>query len=231
MVKWEDELGGRIENFVAKSKEKIANVTAQNLIETNAINPFLVAALGMELKTVARFYVYQRIQRGIVTSFGADMEFIVKGIAGGKRGEWWDVVTEYEGMTYYISVKSGPSDMDKDQVEHFADRATKEMKKDKSAYPIIGMGYGRSLWPIIGTTLKNKGLSPEKHAIFGKRLYEILTKDPNGHKKILTIIKEAEKKILGKKTITDLIEEKVEEIAKEFQKKYRTVGDLIDDTF
>jgi len=126
---WEDDIRERMKQFSKRMLENINSLDAEKMIETNAINPILVKALGLGLEDAARYYVYQRIQRSIVTSFGSDMEFIVKRSIEGERGEWWDVVKKYDDVHYYVSVKSGPSDMDKDQVDHFAERAKKSNER------------------------------------------------------------------------------------------------------
>jgi len=229
---WEEDIRDRMKQFSKRMLENINNLNAEKMIETNAINPILVKALGLGIEETAQYYVYQRIQRSIVTSFGHDMEFIIKRAMVGERGDWWDVVKKEKDVHYYVSVKSGPNDMDQDQVDHFSMRAKKVMKEDKKAYPFIGMGYGKSLWPIIKSTLKKNELDPEKYAIFGKKMYELITGDPNHYKKLLGAIEKGEEESLGEgKTVLDLIEDKITEITKDFKKKYKNINELLADTF
>lgn len=231
MEEWEEEISERIKEFSNRIKKNLDALSAEKLVNTSAINPVLVKALGLSLEDTARFFVYQRIQRSVVTSFGSDMEFIVKRAMGGKRGVWWDVVKKTKDVDYFVSVKSGPSDMDKDQVDHFAQKAKAEMEKNPKAYPIIGMAYGKNLWGVIGKTLLNNGLDPTKHAIFGKKLYNQLTNDPQHYKKLLAAVERGEQKVFGNKTIIEVIEDKVKTITSDFRKKYKDIDELLEDTW
>jgi len=62
-------------------------------------------------------------------------------------------------------------------------------------------------------------------------LYALLTGDKNYYKKLLNIVVNVESKVIGKKTILKLMDEKVDEIAKEFKNKYKNVDELLSDTF
>jgi len=106
------------------------------------------------------------------------------------------------------------------------------MREDKKAYPFIGMGYGKSLWPVIKKTLEDNDLDPNRYAVFGKKMYELITGDPDHYKKLLAAIEKGEEEVLGEgKTVLDLIEEKVTEITSSFKKKYNNVDELLADTF
>lgn len=221
-----------LEDFITRAAEIIGDLSAEKMISESAINPILAQALGFsDFRSLARFYVYQRISRSLVTSFGTHMENLVKSIIDGEKGDWWDVVKKSSKINYYISVKSGPRDMNKDQTVEFSRRAKKIMKEDPKALPIIAMGYGKKAWPVITDTLKAQGLNPNKHSYVGKNLYALLTGDKNYYKKLLNIVVNVESKVIGKKTILKLMDEKVDEIAKEFKNKYKNVDELLSDTF
>jgi len=231
-MSYEPALRNEIERFVKEAIKRIKKLNARTMVEEAAINPFLVKALGInDFDSLAKFYVYQRVGRGLVTSFGTTIEKIIKALCGGRKGDWWDVVTTLNGVTYYISVKSGPRDMDKDQVQHFATRAKELLKQQPDAHPVIAMGYGREPLGPIAPTLKDEGLNPEQHTLTGKELYETITGDPEFHKKLLELIDEISAQTLGGNRIIELIEDKVKEIAEEFKKKYSTIDELLLDTF
>jgi hypothetical protein len=138
--------------FVRNGIKNIEELTGKAMIQEASINPFLVKALGIsDFDALARFYVFQRIGRSLVTSFGMTvMESFVKTLGGGKKGQWWDINISKDGKHLHISVKSGPRDMDADQVTHFAREAQTLMSKDESAVPLIAMCYGREpLGPIV----------------------------------------------------------------------------------
>lgn len=227
-----DDISEPIQKFLNRAVAIIGKLSGEQMVDESAINPFLAKALGFnDFDSLARFYVYQRVGRSLVTSFGMVLEDVVKAIVKGKKGEWWDVVTEKNGVTYFISVKSGPRDMNKDQTIEFSRKAKSVMGKDPKTKPIIGMAYGKRVWPVILDTLRREGLDPNKHALAGKVLYTELTGDKNYHQKLLDLVVEMELESTGGKTILEILDSKVLEIASDFKKKYKTVDDLLADTF
>jgi len=86
-------------------------------LEDININPFLTRMLHLRTsEELLRFNVYQTVSRSIVTSMGTSLECMVADCGGrrGRRGEWHDVVKEDWEDTYWIQVKSGPNNIDKD---------------------------------------------------------------------------------------------------------------------
>ena len=152
---------GSLRRFITRAGEIIGELTAERMIAESAINPILAKSLGFrDFESLSKFYVYQRIGRSLVTSFGTRMEKLVKIIIDGDKGEWWDVVKETGRVNYYVSVKSGPRDMNKDQTVEFSRKAKQAMEEDGKAHPFIAMGYGKEAWPIITNTLGKEGLDP-----------------------------------------------------------------------
>lgn len=230
----EEIIEAEVAKFIKNGIKNIQGLTVKTLIEEAAINPFLVKALGItDFDSLARFYVYQRVGRSLVTSFGMTvMEQFVKTLGGGKKGQWWDIkIPAPEGKTYYISVKSGPRDMDKDQVVHFSREAKELVKEDPNAIPLIAMCYGREPLGPIASTLRSEGLDPNETTLTGKELYQTLTGQPNFHVKLLELTGKVALKTLQDKKFIDIIEDKVKEIAEGFKRKYRTVDDLLLDIF
>jgi len=227
-----DETEQHLAEFLTRSIEIINELSAERMIKESAINPLLAKALGFhDFESLARFYVYQRVGRSLVTSFGSRMEEFVKIIIGGEKGEWWDVVKKTPTVEYYISVKSGPRDMNKDQVMEFSRNAKAIMKKSPKALPLIAMAYGKEAWPIITDTLRKEGLDPDKHTAVGKNLYGLLTGDQYYYKKLLDLVMKVESRVIGRETVLEVLEKKVKEITKDFKKKYKNVDELLFDTF
>ena len=221
-----------LEKFITRAAKIIDGLSAEKMIQESAINPVLAKALGFtDFRSLSRFYVYQRISRSLVTSFGTYMENLVKIIVDGEKGKWWDVTKKTPKVNYYVSVKRGPRDMNKDQTVEFSRRAKKVMQEDPKALPFIAMGYGKEAWPVITGTLRSQGLDPKKHSYVGKDLYRLLSGDKNYYKKLLDFVVNVESKVIGKKTILQLMDNKVNEITKVFEKKYKAVDDLLLDTF
>jgi hypothetical protein len=228
----EAEVQEKLKEFMARCVKNTKELTANKLVEEGAINPFLVKALGItDFDSLAKFYVYQRVGRSLVTSFGAAIEHLVRALARGTRQGWWDAVQTIGGTPYFMAVKSGPRDMDKDQVKYFAQKAREILKQDPNAVPVIAIGYGRTPWPIIVKTLEEEGLDPKKHLLVGRELYARITGQPDYHGKLLIITDRVALKELAGKKVIDIIEDKVKEVARDFKKKYKTVDDLLLDTF
>lgn len=228
----EDEIQKLFSDFISNASVIIGELSAEKMIEESAINPVLAKALGLkDFDSLARFYVYQRIGRSLVTSFGMKMENLVKLVVDGEKGEWWDVVKKSDKVNYYISVKSGPRDMNKDQTVEFSRRAKEVMKEDRKAHPLIGMGYGKKAWPVITDTLKKQGLDPEHHAFVGRELYALLSGEKDFYKKLLDFAVNVESDVLKGKTILELMDDKVTEVSDGFKKNYKTIDDLLMDTF
>ncbi len=228
----EEEIQRVLEDFITRATEIIDDLSAEKMIEESAINPLLAKALGLkDFDSLSRFYVYQRIGRSLVTSFGMRMEKLVELVIGGGKGEWWDVVKNSTKANYYVSVKSGPRDMNKDQTVEFSRRAKKIMKDDPNAHPFIAMGYGKKAWPVITDTLLKEGLDPEKHSYVGKELYAFLSGEENYYTKLLDFVVNAESEATKGKTILQMIDEKVVEIRNDFSARYKTVDELLLDTF
>ena len=230
----DDQIQQLFADFVGRAVRIIDELSAERMVEESAINPILAKALGFkDFESLARFYVYQRIGRSLLTSFGANMEKLVRLMLDGERGEWWDVVKNTSSANYYVSVKSGPRDMNKDQTAEFSRRAKDIMRDDPKARPFIAMGYGKQAWPVITETLNREGLDPELYSFVGKRLYAKLSGDADYYKKILDLVVNAEVRVEGlrHKTIIELMDSKVAEIVEGFSSKYNTVDALLVDTF
>jgi hypothetical protein len=228
----EGRVRAEVAKFVQNGIKNIRELTADELIRESAINPFLVKALGIaDFDSLARFYVYQRIGRSLVTSFGTTMEHMIRALAGGEKIEWWDVKKAVGNTTYYMSVKSGPRDMDKDQVQHFAGRAKEIMRTDRTALPVIAMGYGTEPMGVIAPTLRNEGLPPDRHTLTGKQLYDTITGQNDYHIRLLELTGRIAFETLGNRRFIDLIENKVREIAEGFRNRFGSVDELLLGTF
>ena len=228
----ETEIRELFAGFITRASEIIGKLSAEKMISESAINPILAKSLGLrDFDSLSKFYVYQRIGRSLVTSFGMRMEDLVKHVVDGEKGEWWDVVKKTDAANYYMSVKSGPRDMNKDQTVEFSRRARKVMEEDPKARPFIAMGYGKKAWPVITDTLRKEGLDPNTHAHVGKDLYEILSGEERYHVKLLDLAMSTESEATQGKTVLELIEEKVEEISADFARRYGSVDELLLDTF
>src|SRR3989338_5253509 len=77
--------------------------------EDMAINPFLASALKLNTEEeVLKFFVLQRLQRGMVTSFGSLLQEIAKALDSDAKTEDVDLVIKKDGKPHYVQLKSGP---------------------------------------------------------------------------------------------------------------------------
>lgn len=230
----EEQIGSEVNNFVLKVFKKIQKLDADHMIEEATINPFLVKALGInDFDSLSRFYVYQHLGRSLVTSFGMSvMEKLVKSMKLSQRGDWWDIsALPHNGKKYYISIKSGPRDMDYDQVNEFCRRARELLAVEPEAVPLIAMCYGKKPLGPIPSTLEKNGFDPKKTTLTGKELFETLSGQENFHEKLLEIVEQAAIDSLGGNKVIEMIDFKIKEIAESFKSKYKTVDDLLKDIF
>ncbi|RLI19363.1 hypothetical protein DRO54_08580 [Candidatus Bathyarchaeota archaeon] len=213
-----------IKDFAARAIRMIKSITVEDFIEKGGANPFLIAALQIsDFEELARFYTYQRVGRSILTSFGFTLEKVIRTLSKGRKGRWWDIETKIGGKKYYISVKSGPYDMDKDQVEHFADRA----EEVTGGVPIIAITYGKQPSDVIKRTLEDRGLSVSKNLYIGRGLYALLTGQNDYYRRLLEVIGTASAGV----DIISLIEEKARELAVELRRRYHSMSDFLSDMF
>lgn len=224
----EDRIKKVVGDFALRSFKRIERLNANEILEENGINPLLIWALGInDFRSLAKFVVYQRIGRSLVTSFGQTVvEGIVRGASGGKRGTWWDVLKDGE-ENLYMCVKSGPADMDADQVRYFSQKAKEVMKRDKKALPVIAMSYGRKIWSVITDTLKRNGLDPNRHTLIGKKLFDKISDDPDFHSKLPNIVRTGAAASVGDKRIIEILESKIDEISNEFSGRFKNVDELL----
>src|SRR6185312_10541430 len=74
----EDQIKKVVGDFALRSFKRIERLNANEILEENGINPLLIWALGInDFRSLAKFVVYQRIGRSLVTSFG---QTVVEGI-------------------------------------------------------------------------------------------------------------------------------------------------------
>ncbi len=150
--------------FVERAVNSIQELSMEKMVEKSSINPFMAKALGLDdIDSISKYFVVQTLSRSLVTSFGTTLEELIKVIAGGDKGDWWDVVKG----NHHWSVKSGPNDMNKDQTVEFASRAKRLLSLNNKALPKILMGYGKEPHQVITGTLEKEGLDPQKHTVPG----------------------------------------------------------------
>jgi hypothetical protein len=233
----EQEALARIKKFVTRTRGLIEELSAEDLTEKGGVNPYMAKALGMKtIDDVVEFFVNRRVERSLGTSFGNVLNDVIKILLGGLKGSslvqkygnwirWWDIVLLDRKAV--ISVKSGPADMDKDQVVYFAQRATEA--KEKGFHPFLVFAYGKQAFPLIEGYLRKEGFDPEKHLLIGKTVFEHFLASPEHYKDVLNLFS-----IAGAEAgdIFELIEKKIIVLTNELKKKYNNdVNRMLEDMF
>lgn len=215
-----------INKSLTKVSKNISSISLDTL-EEGTMNPYLIKGVGLTINEAIEFYVWQRAGRSITTSFGSIIEKSIRILSGAKKSKWWDIETV---NNEYASIKSGPRDMDKDQVEHFPDRAKKLKKIKRNATPLIILAYGKTPFGVMTQTLKNEGLNPDKIIVMGlRKVFKKLCNDPSLADKLIKILEHEYIQIFGKNSLYSVIKSKISELESEANKKYNNIDDLVED--
>ncbi|KKL94418.1 hypothetical protein LCGC14_1864860, partial [marine sediment metagenome] len=190
-------------------------------------NPFLIKLMNLnKVDDIIQFIIFQRADRSIVTSFGTCLEFLVSASGAEKLARGFDVLKIKDNEKHYIQVKSGTSDMDKDQIESWGENI--EQIENEGHHGYIGMCYGRRDDPKAISLNLMKAYLPEweRKTLVGKELWEFVSDDETYHEIVLKSLEEAAKQILENRSILDEIESAAEKLILEFQSKF---GENIED--
>lgn len=229
-----------IVDFVKRARKLIEGIKAEHLVEGAGINPYMIAALGINsIEEVVELFVYRRVERSLGTSFGSAIEAFLRDLLGGVSGKqfdnkgckkqlnekswicWWDIIIPrefkkskkvYKGVV--ISVKSGSADINKDILERFIQHA--KVAEQQGYKPYLFLTYGKQAFSIVNHTLRNYGMNPDNYVLVGRQIFKEFFEDPNYYEHLLEIIRSAS----GSLDIFTLIENKIAEIAEELKKKY-----------
>ena len=232
-----------IERFADRVRELIRGITLDKLLEEGGLNPYMVAALGVDdIRDLVRFFVYKRAERSLGTSFGNVIEAFLRDLLGGKSGKdadpacrgrgrrgsqgapwvcWWDIVVEGEfergGKRYrgvVISVKSGPADINKDIIETFLRHAA---EAEANGYrPYLVLTYGKRAFNVAESTLRGAGVDPREILLVGRDVFREFFGDPGYYDRVIDLMRSAARKV----DISRLIEERVDELTAELKERF-----------
>lgn len=134
----EKQIRAKIAEYI-KRIQKYENLKKDDL----AINPFLANALKLDRKgDVYRFFVTQRLQRGMVTSFGSLLQEIAKILDSDAKIEDVDLVIKKGSKTHYIQLKSGPEGFTRPALRKTKGAFDKLKAKDPKCVTTIAFCYG-----------------------------------------------------------------------------------------
>ena len=100
----EQKIRGKISQFIIRTQKKYEKFKKEDM----AINPFLASALKLDQEGTLRSFLTQRLQRGIVTSFGSLLQEIAKALDSDAKIEDVDLLIKKRGVDHYVQLKSGP---------------------------------------------------------------------------------------------------------------------------
>jgi len=236
-----------IKRFNTELDKRINEITVKKLIDEGGINPYLVKSLGFKtIDDTVELFLTRHIIQGLGGSFGAVLERFIIELTDGQSGRecekkglekpwisWWDVVIKksfikdkknWKGIV--ISVKSGPQNMNNDQVKHFVRQAK---KAEKHGYrPCLVFVYGKTAWGVISNTLPKKGYDPKEYVLIGKQVFNKFLKDHDYYKRALELFQKG----WVNTNIFKSIDKKKRAMVAELKKKYgNDLEKLLQDTF
>lgn len=150
----ERQIREKIAGYIIEMTQKYEKLKREDL----AINPFLAGALKLDSEEkIWKFFITQRLQRGIVTSFGSLLQEVAKILDSEANIEDIDLVIKKDDKIHYVQLKSGP--------EGFTRPA---LRKTKSAFDKL-----KARNPSCITTIAFcYGIKSQISKIWGKEVYE-----------------------------------------------------------
>ncbi len=151
-MKMTSEKRSRIEKIIERFVSNVHRLSELNA-DKIVVNPFLAAALGLREKPeILDFFLTQRMQRGIVTSFGTTIQKIAKTLDSEAKEEDVDLVFIKRSKKYYVQLKSGPEGFTRPALRKTKATFRKLKRRDPSCVTVIGFSYGtkEQLSPIWG---------------------------------------------------------------------------------
>lgn len=208
--------------FLSDRVKTINNIRIEDL----NINPFLIRLLasGMDFHnshSIIRWLITQRSMTGANTSFGFALQEVAKLFSEGSGIEGADIMKTKVGRHYHIQVKSGPSTMDKDAVQHMSQLLLSVQRRNRGSVALLGMCYGTED-QVMSTVKKYSDVD----WLVGRNFWNFISDDPDCIDEIYHIAAEVgvEFNKTQDQTISNTLENKVQELAKEFEKMYCKSG-------
>jgi len=131
------------EQFVRNRARAIRRLKIEDL----NINPFLIRILAKEMglndaKSIVRWLVNQRLERGTVTSFGIALQDAAKVFSEGTGVEGADILKTKQGRHHHMQVKSGPNTIPKDLGVRISQLLRSAQRRNRGSVALFGMCYG-----------------------------------------------------------------------------------------
>lgn len=219
-------------DFLDTQFENLKNLKLDDL----EINVLLVKALGFTTaEETIEFYLYQRITRGAVTSWGQKALEDLCRVAGAEKipteenvevsGKRFDLKKRLDGTNYFIQLKSGPNTMNVGMVDSLNEMIKKIEEKDSEALGILGMTYGTK--SQISSQIRGKLADFERRAFIGEDFWKLLSGNEHYYGELIKLIDHLSEKFKEKyeRTFLVLVKEKKSQLASQWKEKYGDVGE------
>ena len=201
------------------------------------INPPFLYHLAEQLqwtcvRDIVRFLVDETFQRGAVTSAGFQMEKVARvfGRPTAVKGIDFEIhkPSPSGGIdVFYIQVKAGPNTIHKDTKDKIEENFNYALRRNPRAIPLVGITYGTEDEANSFT----KALMNRFQVLFGKDFWAFISDDPDCLYKIYEIAMRVATTFSPtykghpiNKTLKKLLEEKIEEITREWETTYGPFG-------
>ncbi|MGB9872195.1 MAG: PmeII family type II restriction endonuclease [Anaerolineae bacterium] len=215
------------ENFLRERARAIRRLRMGDL----DINPFLVRLLSKELglndaRSIVRWLVNQRLERGAVTSFGLALQNVAKVFSEGTGVEGADILKTRGGRHYYIQVKSGPNPIPKEQAKRIAELLRSAQRRNRGSVALFGMCYG-SRDQVSSIVRKYVAEEGGVDWLAGREFWEFISGDPDCVDEIDAIAAEVGETFRDAQgqTLAEILEAKLDELEQEFQTLYGASGE------
>jgi hypothetical protein len=191
-------------------------------IEDLNINPFLIRILAKEIgvenaDSIVRWLVMQRSMTGANTSFGFCLQEIAKLFTEGTGVEGADIQKTKQNRHYHIQIKSGPSTMDKDAVQHMSQLLLSVQRRNRGSVALLGMCYG-TREQVMSTVKKYSDVD----WLVGREFWEFISDDPGCIDEIYDMAREVGETFRDPhgETLSEIIETKSKELGDDFTRRY-----------
>lgn len=221
-----------ISDFLEKQYENLEDLDLDAL----DINVLLVKALDFNnVEEAVEFYVYQRVTRSVVTSWGSGpLENLVI-VSGAEQipsqenvdvqGKAFDMRKQKGDKTYYIQLKSGPNTMNVSMVDSLNNMIENIEDKHPEAVGILGMTYGKD--SQVSSQIRGNLNDFDNKALIGKEFWEFLTENENYYYDLISQIDNISNKSTDtfSKPFLEAVEDKIEQICGEWEETYGARGE------
>jgi hypothetical protein len=208
-------------------RRRIETIQGLKLRDFN-INPFLFRLLAEQMglrdaRAIVRFLLHERFERGAVTSAGDMFQKLAAIFCEPTGVEGADLLKRKEGRYYYIQVKAGPNTVDKDACIKLSHDLRSAQRRHLGSITVFGMAYGTE--EQISSIVRN--YLDVDMMLIGEQFWEFISDDPDCLKELYEIAGEVGRTFRDKRgrTIAQLLQEKYEQLVREFEETYGSGGD------